>query len=199
MKKIKLLIATVALLISANGFGQFWYSTLTYDVSVPLGNTADYVSETSFRGASFRVGRYLTDNLATDMRFSWATFYEARGNETYSIDDGTADITGKQFRYINAFPWTVGLTYFLNSSSDFQFYFSGGIGAYKINERTDMGIYYVEDKVWHFGMYPEIGFNYDVSYSMALNLFARYEYALAAKNTTSHSWLAIGIGLHFKN
>ncbi len=199
MKKIKILIAVAALFISANGFGQFWFTNVSYDMSIPLGETSEFISATSFRGASIKVGRYLTDNLAADMRFSWATFYEARDFETYTSDDGTSAVTGKQYKYINSFPWTLGLTYFLNSSSDFQFYVAGGLGAYKINERTDMGIYYVQDKIWHFGLYPEIGMIYDISYSLGLNLFARYDYALAAKNTTAHSWVAIGIGLHFKN
>ena len=197
MKKIKILIALSALLLSANGFGQFVYTDVTYDMSVPLGNTADFISKTSFRGMTLRVGRFVTDDLAVDVRFSWNTFYEAIDFETYTSEDGTASVTGKQFKYINSFPLTAGARYVLNSSSDFSPYFAGGLGAYKINERTDMGIYYDEPKVWHFGFYPEIGFIYDFSYNVGLNVYARYDYALKTQDATAHSYITFGIGLHF--
>ena len=107
MKKIKILIALSALLLSANGFGQFVYTDVTYDMSVPLGNTSDFISKTSFRGMTLRVGRFVTDDLAVDVRFSWNTFYEAKDFETYTSDDGTTSVTGKQFKYINSFPLTI--------------------------------------------------------------------------------------------
>ena len=197
MKKIRILFALSALLLSVNGFGQFVYTNLTYNMSVPVGNTADFISKTSFRGFTFNVGRFVTDNLAVDLRFSWNTFYEAKDFETYTSEDGTASVTGKQFKYINAFPLTAGARYVLNSSSDFSPYFAGGLGAYKINERVDMGIYYNEDKIWHFGLYPEIGFVYDFSYNVGVNVYARYDYALKSQDATSHSFLVFGIGFHF--
>ena len=187
------------MLFSANGFGQFVYTNVTYNMSVPVGNTADFISKTSFRGLTINVGRFVTDNLAADLRFSWNTFYEAHDFETYTNDDGTGSVTGKQFKYINAFPITGGVRYVMNPNSDFSPYFAGGLGAYKINERTDMGIFYNEDMIWHFGMYPEIGFVYDFSYSAGLNVYARYDYALKTQNATSHSFLVFGIGLHFMN
>lgn len=199
MKKIRILIALSALLLSANGFGQFVYTNLTYNMSVPVGNTADFISKTSFRGFTFDVGRFVTDNIAVDLRFSWHTFYEARDFETYTSEEGTTSVTGKQFKYINAYPMTAGIRYVLNPNSDFSPYFAGGLGAYKINERTDMGIFYDEDRYWHFGMYPEIGFVYDFSYNTGLSVYARYDYALKTQDATSHSFLVFGIGLHFMN
>ena len=197
MKKIKLLIAISALLISTSSFGQFFYSNLSYNVSVPLGSTNDFISKVSFRGLSFNVGRYITDNLAGEVRFTWATFYEARDFETYPIDDGAGAISGKQFRYINAYPLTGGLRYIFNPSSDFSPYVAGGIGAYSINERTDMGIYYSEDKIWRFGFYPEVGFDYDFTYNFGITVYARYDHALKAKDANPYSALAFGIGINF--
>lgn len=213
MKKIRILIALSALLLSVNGFGQSAntnlteisvnsfgqsiYTNLTYNMSVPVGNTSDFISKTSFRGFAVNVGSFVTDNLAVDLRFSWSVFYEAKDFETYISDDGTASVTGKQFKYINAFPLTAGVRYVLNSSSDFSPYFAGGLGAYKINERVDMGIYSDEDRFWHFGFYPEIGFVFDIPYNTCLNVYARYDYALKTQDATSHSFLVFGIGLHF--
>lgn len=199
MKNIRIVLVVTALAFSVSGFGQFWYTNVSYDMAVPLGNSADYISKMSFRGATFNFGRMMTDNVSIDGRFSWSTFYEARDYQTYTSDDGLISLTGNQYRYINNFPITAGATYFLNSDSDLRVYFSGGLGAYKINERTDMGIYYNEVKEWHFGLYPQVGLIYDISYSLGLNLFARYDYAFQTKNAPSHSFLVFGLGLFFEN
>ena len=199
MKRIKILIAISALLVSINSFGQEFYTNMTYDMSVPVGSTSDFISKTSFRGFTFNLGRYITNEIAIDLRFSWNTFYEARDFETYTIGDGTASLTGKQFRYINSFPITAGARYVINPSSTFSPYFAAGLGAYKINERVDMGIYYNEDRIWHFGFYPEIGLFYDFAYNVGLNVYARYDYALKTKDASSYSYIAFGVGFHFKN
>jgi len=199
MKRIKILIAISALLVSLNGLGQEFYTNMTYDMSVPVGSTSDFISKTSFRGFSFNLGRYITNEIALDIRFSWNTFYEARDFETYTIGDGTTSVTGKQFRYINSFPLTAGARYVMNPSSTFSPYFAAGLGAYKINERVDMGIYYNEDRIWHFGFYPEIGLFYDFAYNVGLNVYARYDYAVKTKDASSYSYIAFGVGFHFKN
>ncbi len=199
MKKIKLLIAISALLVSLNSFGQEFYTNMTYDMSVPVGSTSDFISKTSSRGFTFNLCRYITNEIAIDLRFSWNTFYEAREFETYTIGDGTTSLTGKQFRYINSFPMTAGARYVMNPSSTFSPYFAAGLGAYKINERVDMGIYYNEDRIWHFGFYPEIGLFYDFAYNVGLNVYARYDYALKTKDASSYSYIAFGVGFHFKN
>jgi len=166
-------------------------------MSLPMGQTKDFTSRTSFRGFSFDLGKYVTDELAVDLRFSWHVFYEDLPTDSYV--DGTTTITGKKYNYINSFPMTLGLKYIMNSGSHFSPYGGAGIGAYKIDERTDMGIYTDETRQWHFGAYPEIGFVYEFSYGVGLNVFARYDYAFKAGTTTSHSYLTFGIGFHFMN
>lgn len=197
MKKIKILIAVAALFVSLNGFGQYWYTNVSYDIGIPMGSTKDFISQASFRGATFNFGYMVNDNLSVDGRFSWSTYYEAKDFQTYPGDDGMTDITGKQYRYINNFPITTGLTYFIRTEGSATPYISGGLGAYKINERTDMGIYYAETKQWHFGLFPQIGLLYEINYSLSLNLFARYDYAFKTSNTTDHSFLNFGVGLFF--
>lgn len=197
MKKIKILIAVAALFVSINGFGQYWYTNVSYDIGIPIGSTKDFISTTSFRGATFNFGYMLNDNLSVDGRFSWSTYYEAMDFETYTSEDGMTDVTGKQYRYINNFPVTTGLTYFIRTDGSFTPYISGGLGAYRINERTDMGIYYDETKQWHFGLFPQIGLLYEISYSFSLNLFARYDYAFKTSKAPEYSFLNFGVGLHF--
>ena len=197
MKKIKYILAAVAIAFTMNAKGQEFYTNLTYDMSIPLGNTSDFISKTSFRGATFELGRFISDDVALDLRFSWHVFYEDLPVDTYTV--GTESITGKQYRYINSFPITVGANYFFGGGLSFMPYAGVGLGAYKQNVRTDMGVYTLEDKKWHFGFYPEIGFIYEFSYGVGLNVFARYDYTLKSGDADSQSYLSFGIGFHFNN
>ncbi len=197
MKRIKTIIALSVLLISINTYGQEFYTNMTYNISVPMGETADFISNTSFRGATFNMGRFLTDKIAVDMRFSWNTFYQAMDFDTYTSDNGLISVSGTQFRYINAFPITLGARYVLNASSNFSPYFAAGLGTYKINERLDMGIYSNEIRKWHFGMYPELGFFYRLSYDVGINMYARYDHAFKTSSTKAYSYIAFGLGFHF--
>jgi hypothetical protein len=62
-----------------------------------------------------------------------------------------------------------------------------------------MGIYATEPKVWHFGFYPEIGFNWEFSYGVGLNIFARYDATIKAKDNPGNQYLTLGIGFNFSN
>ncbi len=197
MNRIKNIIAVVAILFSLNGYGQTFYTNLSYDISFPMGDTRDFIEKTSFRGASFELGWYVENNLAVDLRFSWHTFYQDMPTDTYT--DGTQSVTGKQFRYINSFPITAGVNYYFVNDGIIRVYGGAGLGTYKQNVRTDMGVYYVEDKPWHFGFYPEIGLNWEFSYGVGLSIFARYDVTLKTRDYNGNSYLTIGIGFNFTN
>jgi len=198
MKKIKILIAIASLLITANSFGQGFYTNVSYDMAIPLGNTSDFISKASFRGMTFGLGQHITENIAIDVRVSWATFYKENDFETYTSEDGSTAITGKAYRYINSIPLTAGGRYVINTSNTLSPYFAAGLGAYSINERTDMGIWTKEVHKWHFGFYPEVGLYYNIGYNIDIHAFARYEYAVKTKDTGSYSYLTFGFGLSFR-
>ncbi len=199
MKKIKyiLVVAVIAFSLNSKVSGQETYINMTYDMAIPLGNTADFISKTSFRGYTFEFGWYLNDNLAIDLRWGWQTFYEDLPYDSYYED--TRTLTGKQYRYINSMPITAGLKYFFNPNGSGHFvpYIGAGLGTYMQNVRTDMGIYTVETKQWHFGFYPEVGFVYEFTYGTGFMLNARYDYTLDAGGNNGHSYLTIGVGFHF--
>ncbi len=195
MKKFKILIIAVfALLTSVSSFGQGFYTNLGYDISFPLGNTKDFASPTSFRGFTFSGGYFLNDNLAVELRWSWHVFYDDIPFDVY--EEGTRAISGKQYRSINAFPLTFGAKYFLTESG-FRPYLGFGIGPYKTRKRTEMGIYYVEDRQWHFGMTPEVGFVYDFTSGVGIMANLRYDYMLDAGNIGAQSNISLSVGFIF--
>ncbi len=196
MKKIKILIISLFALVSgSSAFAQGgFYTNLGYDVSFPMEGTKDFISPTSFRGFTFSGGYFLNDNLALELRWSWHVFYDAIPFDVY--ESGTRAISGKQYRSINAFPLTFGGKYFFGTSA-MRPYVGFGIGPYKIRKRTEMGIYYVEDRQWHFGLTPEIGFIYNLSTGVGVMANVRYDHMFEAGNIDSQGNISLSIGFIF--
>ena len=105
MKKAKYIIAGLFIIVGLNAKSQVvdFYSTINYSISVPLGETADFVSNTSFRGVSFEFGRFINDDLSVGFLISWAVFNESLPKDTYELENNLR-LTGKKYNYINAFP-----------------------------------------------------------------------------------------------
>ena len=195
MKKMKILIISVfALITSVSAFGQGFYTNLGYDVSFPMGNTKDFTSPASFRGFTFSGGYFINDNLAVEFRWSWHVFYEEIPFDVY--EEGTRAISGKQYRSINAFPMTFGAKYFF-SDDGFRPYVGFGVGPYKTRKRTEMGIYYVEDRNWHFGLTPELGFVYNFSTGVGIMTNVRYDYMMKAGNVGTQGNISLSVGFIF--
>src|SRR5688572_16301053 len=74
--------------------------TAQYAVNFPLGNTADYIGKTSFRGISLDYRYFIQPDIAVGIGTGWYTFYEKQNYGTYTNDDGSLAISGVQYRYI---------------------------------------------------------------------------------------------------
>ena len=195
MKKFKILMITVfALVTGVSAFGQGFYTNLGYDVSFPLGNTKDFVSPVSFRGFTFSGGYFVNNNVAVELRWSWHVFYEEIPFDVY--EEGTRAISGKQYRSINAFPVTFGGKYVFGDSG-FRPYLGFGVGPYKTRKRTEMGIYYVEHRNWHFGLTPEAGFIYNFSSGVGIMGNVRYDYMMEAGDVGSQGNISLSLGFIF--
>src|SRR5687767_15986236 len=102
MRQITILIVFI-LMIASQAFSQSTF-TAQYAINFPLGNTADYIGETSFRGISLDYRYFIQSNVAVGVGTGWYTFYEKQNYGTYTNDDGALSISGIQYRYINSFP-----------------------------------------------------------------------------------------------
>lgn len=190
MKYLVTIIAAFLLTIVTQSQSLY---TLNYTMSFGLGETGDYISKPSFRGLSFDGRGFLTDQISLGGYFSWTTFFEERANDIYT--DGTATLTGTQYRYINAFPILLQGHYYLGTDEyEPRFYFGAGLGTYKMIQRTDIGVWSIEENHWHFGMSPEVGLLYPVGMSSQLNVNLKYHYVLGVDNSLDYSWLGVSIG-----
>ena len=196
MKNIRYIVLGLSLMIALNGNGQAvdYYSTVNYGISVPLGDTRDFIANTSFRGFSFEFGRFLTEEISIGFGFAWSVFNESFPRDTYELEDLT--LTGNLYRYINAFPLMVIGRYYFNQDSQVRPYVGLASGAYVIAKVSDFGVHRLENKNWHFGVAPEAGVIIGIGTEAFVNLGARYNYAFKSGGDT-HSWLGIQAGVTF--
>ncbi len=184
-------IITVSLSSFAQG-GGVW--NFNWDIAFPMGSTSDFIGKPSFRGFAIEGRGYVTDKLLVGGRGAWNTFYENNGWVTEDITE-TATIHGYQRKYMNVVPLMLTGHYEFGYGAVLP-YIGIGIGTYYIEARDYLGIYYVQDKAWHFGVYPEIGAVFPFgSSNTAFNINAKYNYAAKTRDSVVQSWNSVGDGL----
>lgn len=189
-----LLIAT--LVIPSMVQAQLKYTSVNYIVSMPLGDTKDFIEKTSFRGFGFETGQFINESIAIGLGLGWNVLNEQVTGE--SIQSNNTTISGKQFRYINSFPIYINTSYYF-SEEDAKFKIYGGLGVGTLfkNQRTEIGVLGLEDKQWHFALYPHAGLLMALGPDAHINLDFKYNQAFAAGGSDAVSYLAINFGLHY--
>ncbi|MCD4735620.1 MAG: hypothetical protein K8R53_06220, partial [Bacteroidales bacterium] len=97
-------------------------------------------------------------------------------------------------RYINSYPFLVTAHYYLGDYDASRAFLGAGVGAYRIIQRTNVGIYGIEDKNWHFGISPEAGIILPVSFETSLFVSLKYNHAFKAKDTIDFSYFSLHVG-----
>ena len=199
MKALKLKsIIILSLLLSVNLFAQDFLTGLTYSISVPTGNTSDFISKTSFAGLSIDLRKFFSHNASIGFLIGWSTF-EEETNETISTIVG--DVSGAQSRLINSFPVMITTDYYFGEGREFRPFIGIGVGMYYIYHQLEQVEQNLESNKWHFGVAPEVGFVYLLE-SVYAFVNVRYNYAFSAENeltkiSTTQSYLTFNIGFAF--
>lgn len=200
MKKRNIFLTLILIItLSASSLAQgggIW--NFTWDIGFPLGSTKDFISKVSMRGFAVEGRGYVTDRFLVGGRFAWNTFYENQEWVTNPLESNpNATIHGYSRNYMNVIPLMVTGHYEFGYGRVLP-YIGLGIGTYYIEARDYLGIYYVEDAAWHFGVYPEIGAVIPFgSSNTAFNINAKYNYAAKTKDTDAQSWISVGVGLSY--
>lgn len=167
--------------------------SMTYDMSYGIGNTGDYISNASFRGATLIDGRgFVTDDISLGGSFSWHVFYDDLPVGEHV--DGNTTLTGKQYRYINSFPVMMTGHYYFGDGSATTYYVGTGIGAVSYEERTEMGLYYSGNAKWHFGINPQIGILIPMSPTVDFHLSLKYHQTFKASDYDANQYLTFSVG-----
>jgi hypothetical protein len=191
----KCLVAAIALLLPGVASGQQskWFG-MTWSMSTPAGPTKTFVSDYSLRGIGLdwrRVG----GNKSFGLSLGW----NALNQETFqtsSIDQ--VDVTGDQFRYINAYSILLSGHVYGGGSGRARPFLGVKVGTYYLERRVDVGLWTASDDNWHLGVAPELGFAVPLRGSPDGEVFytaVRYNYAVAAGDTPFQSWVGIDVGI----
>ena len=171
---------------------------LNYRMSAPLGDSHDFISKMSFRGASMDYHYYLTERLAVGASVGWNTYYKHCDYKTnnFIMNGEKVTITGDQFRYLNVVPIMASVRYFFTDGNAAILPYAGlGIGTNWAETRLEVGDLVAKEKGWQFAFAPEVGFIVPFSEHVGLNLGAQYQYSVKASGLPTLQDFGIKIGL----
>lgn len=194
--RIRPLIVAIALLalpgvMAAQGRSK-WFG-LNWSMASPLQNSKEFVSDYSFRGLGLE-WRQLRGTTSFGLSLGWNAMNQEKFATTSQAE---ADLTGYQFRYINAYSILLAAHKYLGQSGSARPFLGVKAGTYYIDQRVDVGLWRFTENNWHVGVAPELGFAIPMAGNLEYESFyaaVRYNYALAAGNTRYQSWLAVDVG-----
>lgn len=198
MKKINIILSSVfVVLFSLSSFSQgggVW--NFDWNVGFSLGETADFISTPSGRGFSIDGRGFVTDNITVGGIVGWNTFYENDGFVTVDYGSGVT-LNGYKRKYINVLPIMINAHYYFAQTTVMP-YAGVGVGTMYAERRDFMGIYYVQEKDWHFAVAPEVGIVFPFGGSNSgINANVKYNYAAKTKDTQAVSFLSVNIGISY--
>ena len=184
----KSIIAIIAVVILAGAWSgakaQDNITSVTYQVSVPLGDLENYIGKTSWIGWGIE-GRHFRSpdsKITLGFSFAWHVFDDELTTTT-QVNNGA--VTGYQQRYVNSLPFLVTADYYLDRTvGKIKPYVGVGAGAYYVVEQLNIGVYKDEESTWCFGLEGEAGLQWPVSDVEGL-IAVRYHYAIDAGQTYS--------------
>jgi hypothetical protein len=175
------------------GQGRSKWFGMTWSMASPTQNSRDFVTDYSFRGLGLE-WRQLKGTTSFGVTLGWNAMNE-EALRTSSADQ--ADLTGFQFRYINAYTIMVSGHKYLGEAGRARPFLGVKAGTYYIDQRMDVGLWRISDNNWHLGVAPEIGFAIPMAGNLEYETFytaVRYNYAAAAGDTPYQSWVSVDVG-----
>jgi hypothetical protein len=168
---------------------------LEYPIAVATGDLHDYINNPSFRGFNFGYRNMVDNNRAVGLDIGWQTFFEQKDLATYT--DGTASLTGVQYRYTNCFTASLQVDQVFADGKDIRPFLGIGAGTMYARRTLDMGLYRLERDPWQFMLQPEAGVSLYLQNGSALILSANYYWGFKTKELEAQSYMAFGIAYAF--
>ena len=165
---------------------------VSYQFSIPIGNTYNYTPPVSWRGIGLDVATFVRKDVTVGLAFGWNVFHE---NVTSTVNIKGTDISGNQDRTLNIWPTLANARWFpkISSDRDIQPYIGVNVGGYIIERYFAVGLTSFTETHYHFGLAPEIGvFIQNPVGAVFIN--ARYNMAFAAGGVPFQQFLAFSLG-----
>lgn len=168
-----------------------------YVVTVPLGNTSDFIDNTSGRGINFEFQKFINPHVTLGIEAGHSTLFKKEDKKVYT--EGSASISGVQYRYQYTWPILATANYYALRTGLLRPYAGIGLGTMASHRRLDMGIYTADKTHWQFAIKPELGALIQPNASMAFKIGANYLMGTGGDNFDSQSNLYFKIGFVILN
>lgn len=206
MKFIKtmMLFALVSVVVTSNAFalGDEKLTSIYWSVAKAEGDMAEFIDQTSLRGFGLQGRWFVATNLSVGLVWEWQVFDQETSdplNTTLEEFNRNITISGKQFRYINAFPFLATAHLYLGGQGSTRLFLGGGVGAYYMIERLEIGLVALEEKEWKFGVVPEAGLLMpvgDIYGHQNIIISGKYNYVLGDDAPEfDFTWWEINLGI----
>lgn len=145
MKKLSYVgLIVLFLTISASSFAQTGGNVrmkLNYNIAMPTGNfKSNYISSTSFRGASGELGYWFNPRVAVGLNVGYQSHYQKFPRDTYKMGAGQT-ISAVLTNTVETMPIIINGTFapLANTTNKIQPYVSAGAGVNMVNFRQYYG------------------------------------------------------------
>ena len=174
---------------------EAYLSGVSYQVSIPNSGLKEFIDKESYRG--FNAQSRLIINKTASVGFQTGIYpFLEKSNGTFISPDDGAEVTGTRVRYINTIPLMFnGHLYLGDGIGGFSPYVGTGIGALVSLERTDIGVFAIQNNNWHFGFEPEIGVFAPIADNIQLNIAIKYTHAIATDDSLKIRYWGISLGI----
>ncbi|MDL2312219.1 porin family protein [Bacteroidales bacterium OttesenSCG-928-B11] len=172
MKKYSIILVLAIASLQLNAQERLW--KVNWDMNAPVGQTAEFIDNYSFRGFSIEGNWFVVDHLSLGINFSWGLFYENTGKISENIANNNAVVTGTQKRYNNFTPIMFNAKYHFGDWP-VRPYIGFGFGPAWNETVKNIGLYQVYNKNWLFAIAPEVGILIPFIDNFGLNLSAKYQ------------------------
>jgi hypothetical protein len=202
MKSFKyLLIFSMVTFLSLNeSFGQGNLIIINYAPTLPIGNTADFASNFSGRGANVEFYWMQSRQLGFGLEVGSSSLKGILPDRTFN--SGTVTINGTQFRGQATTPIIGSAMYVFNDIGKFKPFVSLGAGIMVVDQRIDLGIFVQRLSTSHFAFKPELGAIYQISDYVGIKFSGKYYQSVGNSTIDSQSLLGFNIGfvmINFNN
>lgn len=168
---------------------------LSYEFAVPRNDTKDYVDRFSSRGAHLDVSLELTYAFHLELSAGLNSFNSVKQGVLTTTD---GDVSGKQFRYLNAIPLMGGFAFHIPMGHGSRIWAGVNGGAAYFDRVVDVGMNEYSLSDWQWGVQPHVGIAFGLGNDgTALFFDGRWNYFWERHGIPAQEYFSFGVGLLF--
>ncbi len=168
---------------------------LSYEFAVPRNATSDFVDRFSSRGAHLDVSLELTYAFHLELSAGLNSFNSVKQGVLTTTD---GDVSGKQFRYLNAIPLMGGFAFHIPMGHGSRIWAGVNGGAAYFDRVVDVGLNEYSLSDWQWGVQPHVGIAFGLGDDgTALFFDGRWNYFWERHGIPAQEYFSFGVGLLF--